>query len=946
MSAALICGAAPALAQETRLPRLFLDDTIQQRSALSTPAAAHRPAALGARIAIADFDQLPALQSYLDAAAAARIAVWLAIDAPPQSLSIADWRSRLRAVTARSSSLAVLEIVFSTADAGRVRFVVELASTEARAGSEKVLVAAGGADAAGFEAVIEQIGASLAAYLDVVVVDQAWWEQTAPALESARALAPGLQILARRSAQDPSEIVAETMRMLGTEVLSASWRAAPATMTAAIVALAPAAGLLMHPVEVIDPASVGFQVTAQPSGSALPPCRLLFDAESFATYLSFDGGARDTLLTVELHLAAATTPIVYELISGRALVPPLSARDEATSRTRVTLTISGHATLVDFSAGGAEPAVDRSQVTAARTLSVAEVIARHRRQQARQDALLTSYRASARMEQHFRPSLTDPGYDVVTENDFFVEGQSIEWEEMSFSVNGSKWGADRPAFPLLQAEKVLSLPLDLRLDEDYRYELNGLDRVDGVDCYRVNFEPLGSSAALYKGTVWIDRATFAKLRVQAVQTRVAPPIASNEEQLDYRPVGASGVVPLYALTAQSASQIILIAGRNLLLEKATRFENFQVNDDRFQAWRDAARRGNRIMYRDTDQGLRYLVKQGVDRVVSDALTTSAKAMAMGVLVDPSYAFPIPIFGINYLDFELRGRNDTQFAMLFGGVFAAGNVQRSRIGRTHFDASLDFFAIAVPSSDRLYLDDGEREDERLLSWSVSSGVNAGWQASAFEKWTLQYQLRFDPFVRDRTTAESYVVPSSTFTHGIGGAWEYKRGGYSGVVNGTWHTRMAWRPWGPEGTVQSTPRHYVKYAAHLSKDVFLNTFQKIHLNAAFFGGSGLDRFSRWQFGLFDDTRIHGVPGAGIRFDELGMVRGSYSFNIFEQYRLDLFVDQAWGRDRSAGREWRPITGLGAAINLRAPFNTILRADIGKSLLPGRYARIGSVVAQVMV
>ena len=71
---------------------------------------------------------------------------------------------------------------------------------------------------------------------------------------------------------------------------------------------------------------------------------------------------------------------------------------------------------------------------------------------------------------------------------------------------------------------------------------------------------------------------------------------------------------------------------------------------------------------------------------------------MGVTLDPSYAFPLPIFGINYLDFEF-GSPDTQLAMLFAGVLAAGNVQRPKLGATPFDASVDFFAIAVPSTDR-------------------------------------------------------------------------------------------------------------------------------------------------------------------------------------------------------------------------------------------------------
>ena len=67
---------------------------------------------------------------------------------------------------------------------------------------------------------------------------------------------------------------------------------------------------------------------------------------------------------------------------------------------------------------------------------------------------------------------------------------------------------------------------------------------------------------------------------------------------------------------------------------------------------------------------------------------------------------------------------------------------------------------------------------------------------------------------------------------------------------------------------------------------------------------------------------------------MARGSYSFNIFEQYRLDLFLEQAWGRDRTFDNTWQPLTGIGVAFNLRAPRNTILRADFGKSFLPDRY------------
>jgi len=405
--------------------------------------------------------------------------------------------------------------------------------------------------------------------------------------------------------------------------------------------------------------------------------------------------------------------------------------------------------------------------------------------------------------------------------------------------------------------------------------------------------------------------------------------------------------PAMLMTGLTARQIVLIAGRNLLLEKSAVFSDFHVNATDFDQTRGAARQSDHIMYRETDRGLRYFVKEGEQRVVSERATTRARAMAMGLLVDPSFGYPLPIFGLNILDFEFRGRPDTQFALLFAGVLAAGNIQRPRLGGTPLDASVDFFAIAPPASDRLYVGGGEREAERLLTWPLSTGLNLGWQYTPFQKASVQYQFRFDGFVRDRTTSDRFVVPSSTTTNGIGGAWEYKRGGYSVAANGAWFARSQWKPWGPaEALAVDPPRTYTKYAAHISRDLFLNVFTKIHLNGSFFGGSDLDRFSRYQFGLFDDTRIHGVPASGVRFDRLAMARGSYSLNIFEQYRVDLFLEQAWGQDRSVDRDWRALTGLGAAVNLRAPWNTILRAEGGKSFLPDLYRDVGSVVFQVML
>ena len=91
--------------------------------------------------------------------------------------------------------------------------------------------------------------------------------------------------------------------------------------------------------------------------------------------------------------------------------------------------------------------------------------------------------------------------------------------------------------------------------------------------------------------------------------------------------------------------------------------------------------------------------------------------------DPSYDYPLPIVGINYLDFEFLGK-DAQLALLFGGVLALANVQTPKIIGDKVDVSVDLFAIAVPVNDQVYATGGEVEGERLRNHPFSTGLNLG------------------------------------------------------------------------------------------------------------------------------------------------------------------------------------------------------------------------------
>ena len=435
------------------------------------------------------------------------------------------------------------------------------------------------------------------------------------------------------------------------------------SMTAALAAAAAVKDLLASQVVVVDERSVSLKLTrdGRDVTATVPPPAALQRRESLDV-LDLLGRRPDR----SSGRGADRSDRPGAHAPGRAL----RARRSRSTRSRGTrhqapassVPVSNRPIIVDFNYGGGDVYVERVDVEKKPTLTVAEIIARHQQAQAAQDAQYQNFVALARMEQHFRPSATD-SIDIASDTRYYFDRGGVEWEELSFSVNGAKWGSDRPAFPMLQAEKVLSLPLDLRLTADYRYTLDGTERVGDRLCYVVDFDPLDNARSLYRGRLWIDTERFVRLKVRTVQTRLTPPVVSSEEIQFFEPVAEVQNQPLYLFSRLESKQIFLIAGRNLLVEKQVKFADFKVDAPDFLELRGAARAGDHIMFRDTDQGLRHFVKRGGQRVVSDELTTSAKAFAMGTTIDPSFDYPLPMLGINYLDFDFLGK-DTQFAMLF------------------------------------------------------------------------------------------------------------------------------------------------------------------------------------------------------------------------------------------------------------------------------------------
>ncbi|MEP7310447.1 MAG: hypothetical protein ABJA98_33505 [Acidobacteriota bacterium] len=876
---------------------------------------------------------------------------------PGRDDQVDAWQQAIRAVAERArGKVAAYQIgALGAADAApaidRYLFLLKLASVQLRSVDADALVLEGSVPSSLDDWQVRLYAAGAAPYIDGIAL-------TEPA--SRASVERMTQVVER---QDPTAVVVlgpialpdaadaassrfldTQMQSLATAVRVISYTGSATSLGAVLTVAARGADLFGGNLVTVDERAAGLRLSrGGVDVTASTPHRLLFSTSTFATFLFYDSGRNPTPFDVVVSIRDATAPQVRDLLAG-ASIKPVRVQTPEGAPISLTVPAAAHWLVLDFNGAAVDRFTESAEVKKDALPSVEEIIARHQRTQAAQDAALVHYTAHMRLAQHFHPSPSEPAWNIVTENRVFFEKGVVEWEELSFSLNGATWTANRPTFPLVQPEKVLSLPLDLRLGQDYKYRLDGLETVAGRPAYVVHFDPVGTGRALFRGTVWIDRQEFVRLKVQAVETHLTGVVVSNDETHTFSRVGVIDGKSIWLLERQTSKQMFLVAGRTLLVEREARVADVVLNPPDFEGERTEARAGSRIMYRDTAQGLRYLVKRGETRVVSEQMTSSTKALAFGAQIDPSFDQPLPLGGLDVIDFNFLNK-DMQLALLFAGVFAAGNVQRANLWGGRFDASVDFFGLAVKSNDSLFDAQGEQAGQRVDRVPVSTGFNVGFQATAFQKLTAHYELKYDLYFRDEKTSQDFTIPASTGTHGVGAGYEYRRGGYSLVGNLMAHRRTSAESWGPAGNLQPSPASFTTYDLGGSKDFIFATFHTIHLNGAYFGGDRLDRFSMYQFGFFDAARMHGVPSA-VRFGELAMFRGSYSFNLFNQYRVDLFVDHARGKDTSRDNTWLPVTGFGLGLNLRTPRSTVLRVDLGKSLLPDAYRGAGSTVVQIML
>jgi hypothetical protein len=256
-------------------------------------------------------------------------------------------------------------------------------------------------------------------------------------------------------------------------------------------------------------------------------------------------------------------------------------------------------------------------------MPVEEILRRMQAVEAAQNRHVTHWQAVNATTLRFQAASGVQAVEATFEGSvFFERDKPFDWAWERFFLNGVRWkGKSIPEIPLVQPERVAAMPLEILFTKEYRYSLRGAERIGDRDCWAVEFEPAApvEGRTLSRGTVWVDRETYARVRTRAVQLGLEGDILSNEETIDYQPVDAAGapvawsadafVLPLHTV----AQQVLSVLNTGLVVEKEVTLTGVEVNSEAFEKQRADLFSSATTMVRDTDAGLRYLVPKRAGR---------------------------------------------------------------------------------------------------------------------------------------------------------------------------------------------------------------------------------------------------------------------------------------------------------------------------------------------
>ena len=706
------------------------------------------------------------------------------------------------------------------------------------------------------------------------------------------------------------------------------------------------------------------------------------DAEALAAFVGPDGSATILwILATSADGPAADDRVVLDTAFAenvRWLAPATgelrrvgSGPARAGARGRVVRIVRGpapSAVLYERPTGTAGFDLDPQAIetTSTRELTAEEILARYQEVQRTEDDRLERWIAEARIDYHAKLAQGGGTLDVSIDARYFWErGGTLEWEETGYRVNGNRVPWDKfPEIPLIQPEKVFTLPLDLTLDRTYRYRRVGRETIDGREAYVLEFTPAESTPgrSLYRGRVWIDAREFYRTKLALLQTGLESPVLSNEEVDRYAAQFDASGAAFRLLERTNGQQNWSVGGRTVVVRREVTFARYDVNPPReeFESRRALAYASDRKMVRDTAEGIRYLERNPDGSRSVKPVDSNQWLAAAGAFRDASSDGTVGFAGANYFDFDLAG-TDIQVNALLGGVVYLLTASKPDLGGGT-SGTVDAFASAIHFSDQVFLGQAGLDTETVDVRPQRIDLRIGLPLRPYLRLNLVGGLAFrqydDNDDSSRALAEynadhpgqslRLVLPEDHRTLSGGLELEFNRKGFTIVSNAAWLARSEWGAFGPyddaaAGFVRFDPssatyvpggpepveERFALYGVTAFREWFLPGFQKLRAEAQWLDGSRLDRFSSYQFSLFGEDRLNGFAGTGVRFDRGWIARGGWSFNLFEAIRFDAVVETAGVVERGAPDRKSSFTGAGVSATVLGPWKTVFNLSYGRAL-----------------
>ncbi len=575
-------------------------------------------------------------------------------------------------------------------------------------------------------------------------------------------------------------------------------------------------------------------------------------------------------------------------------------------------------------------------VTEERTLTAEEIIAGLRAFEMAQERIVQHYRAQATISYHYRADALNESIDVLSVNRFYWKERVGEYEETSLYVNGARWHGAPPSLPFVSAETVKEVPLEIRLDQSYDYELKGESEVDGRPAWELAFHPHDPSSGLYSGAVWVHRQSFARLRLKLVQHALKEPITSKLDEIEYAPIEGAGVPQTVWLPVRGYRQMVFtVLGRAVAVERRVSWEEFSINAPGFDESRHQAYASGQPIMREDESGHSFRVRQpdGTYRVEEESLRNVALFGGLGGSTDGGVGGPFA--GLNYFDFDWRGTG-TQVDVAFAGVMLDVAWTDPALGKSPWELTVEGRVTAFP--DRFKRVDGEgrrsEEDLEVLEQGLTSTL--GRPVTSFSKAEVRLDLAYDNYGPDDDTDTAFVAPPTRPVGIATGRWRNNRMGWSTDVWFSAGHRFGWEDWGvpgsevPGASGSADQDDFQRWGITLLKALYPSTHNRVSLGVTWQDGHGLDRFSRYRIGDFRNARVRGYNSYDVTFSRGVTGQAAWLTSLTRAgISLDLSLDGALIENDEDFEGYAWIAGGGAAVSWNGPWGTLLSARTGFGL-----------------